>query len=263
MIKVSEIEVKNLISKSKIPSIDFAINPYVGCPHKCIYCYAEFMGKFHKERWGSFLDVKICTKAIDTKKFKNNTILLSSVTDAYNPFEIKYAITKQVLKQFITSQAKIEILTKSSLVTRDIKILKQIPNINVGFSINTTDDSIRKQIEPYASSVQKRIDALKILHNEGINTWVFISPIFPKITDFKNIVKTCHIYANSFGFANLNLKNSYHARILNYIHIHHQKLLPLYQEIYIRNNKDYWQQTAHEIHSYCQEIGIDYSIHFH
>ncbi|MDR0762342.1 MAG: radical SAM protein [Campylobacteraceae bacterium] len=263
MIKVSEIEVKNLISKSKIPSIDFAINPYVGCPHKCIYCYAEFMGKFHKEKWGNFLDVKICTKAINIEKFKNNTVFLSSVTDAYNPFEAKYGITKQVLEQFIASQVKVEILTKSNLVTRDVKILKQIPNISVGFSINTTDDVVRKQIEPYASSVQKRIDALKILHNEGINTWVFISPIFPKITDFKNIVDICRTYAYSFGFENLNLKNSYHMRVLNYIRIHHQNLLPLYQEIYVRNNKDYWQQTACEIHSYCQEIGIDYSIHFH
>jgi DNA repair photolyase len=263
MVKVSEIEVKSLVTKSKIPSADFAINPYVGCPHKCIYCYAEFMRKSHKEKWGDFLDVKICHGTINAAKFKNSAILLSSATDAYNPFEAKYGITKRILERFVASQAKIDILTKSNLVTRDIEILKQIPNISVGFSINTTNDTIRRQIEPFASSIQKRIEALKILHNEGINTWIFISPMFPKITDFENIIEACRPYADSFCFDSLRLKSFCFTRVLNYIRAYHQHLLPLYQDIYISGNKEYWRQIEREIHTYCQKIGIDYSVCFH
>ncbi|MDR1460091.1 MAG: radical SAM protein [Campylobacteraceae bacterium] len=253
------------MSKSKLPSVDFAINPYVGCPHKCLYCYAEFMKKFtnHKEKWGDFLDVKMCCEKINIEKFKDCDIFLSSVTDAYNPFEKKYGVTKQILEQFTQSNARISILTKSNLVLRDIEIFKKIPNISVGFSINTVNDDIRKQIEPYASSIEKRIEALKILHSESIDTWIFVSPMFPKITDFRKIIDTCKYFSNSFGFENLNLKNRYHERVLNYIREYHKDLLSLYQEIYMYGNGDYWHKEAQEIHSHCQKNKINYSIHFH
>ncbi|MDR1285781.1 MAG: radical SAM protein [Campylobacteraceae bacterium] len=265
MITIREISVKNLITKSKLPSVDFVINPYVGCPHKCIYCYAEFMKKFtnHKEKWGDFLDAKTRYEKIDIEKFKNHNIFLSSVTDAYNPFEKKYNITKQVLERFANSGANISILTKSNLVLRDIEIFKKIPNINVGFSINTTNDDIRKEIEPHASSIEKRIEALKILHGEGIDTWTFVSPIFPQITDFEKILELCKRFSNSFGFENLNLKNMCRERVLNYIQKRHKNLLPLYQEIYTCNDKSYWRKMSQEIHSYCQKNEIDYTIHFH
>jgi DNA repair photolyase len=264
MIKVSEVEVKNLISKSKIPSADFVINPYIGCPHKCIYCYAEFMKNFttHQEKWGDFLDVKISDEKINIKKFENYNIFLSSVTDSYNPFEKRYGITKKILERFIASDAKITILTKSDLVTRDIEIFKKIKNISVGFSINTTNDNIRKQIEPFASSISKRVEALKILYNEGINTWIFISHMFPKITDFKKIISICKSFSNSFSFENLNLRSAYRVRVLNYIREHHRDLFPLYQNIYTYNNKDYWNETAQEIRDYCLKNEINFSIHF-
>lgn len=131
--KIKEIKSSSYISKSKLPDADYVINPYVGCPHKCIYCYAEFMKRFsgHSgEEWGDFLDVKRCGKAINGTSFcETDTLLFGSVTDAYNPFEKKYRITRNILEQLVTCKARIEILTKSDLVLRDIDIFKKMPNV--------------------------------------------------------------------------------------------------------------------------------------
>ena len=89
-----EIQVKDYLTKSNLPASDYVINPYVGCPHGCKYCYASFMKRFtgHKEEWGNFIDIKRCDKKINTKKLENKTVFLSSVTDCYNEFEEKYNI---------------------------------------------------------------------------------------------------------------------------------------------------------------------------
>lgn len=85
-----EIEVKNYLSKSNLPSSDYTINPYIGCVHACKYCYASFMKKFTghtEEEWGTFIDIKNCNVKIDMNKIENKKVFMSSVTDCYNPFE--------------------------------------------------------------------------------------------------------------------------------------------------------------------------------
>jgi DNA repair photolyase len=86
---IHEIEVQNILTKTRVPAGDYVINPYIGCPHRCIYCYADYMRRFinHTEKWGEFLDVKIPVKKINLKKIAGKKILFCSVTDAYNPFE--------------------------------------------------------------------------------------------------------------------------------------------------------------------------------
>lgn len=134
---VKEISATSYVSKSKLPDADYVINPYVGCPHKCIYCYAEFMKRFSghtREEWGDFLDVKICNKPINGASFlESDTILFGSVTDAYNPLEKKYEISRKLLEQMTGCNARIEILTKSDLVLRDIDILKKFQMLMLGF----------------------------------------------------------------------------------------------------------------------------------
>lgn len=85
MITTKTIPVKNWITPSKLPGVDVVINPYVGCPHKCVYCYAEFMKTFtdHAEDWGDFLDIKHCDKPVSTKRLDDKNIVISSVTDPY------------------------------------------------------------------------------------------------------------------------------------------------------------------------------------
>ena len=204
---IKEIKVKDYLTKSNLPASDYVINPYVGCTHACKYCYASFMKRFtgHKEEWGTFIDIKRCDKEIDLKKLKGKTVFMSSVTDCYNQFEEKYQLTRKILEQLIKAKAKINISTKSKLVLRDIDLLKQIENITVSMSINTLNESFRKDMDK-ASTIQERLDTLKELHENGIYTILFISPIFPYITDYKKIVELSKEYIDEYWFENLNLR---------------------------------------------------------
>ena len=258
MVSVNEIKVNSLVVKSRLPVADYVINPYVGCPHKCIYCYAEFMRRFtfHRQPWGDFLDVKRCGRKFDISRLAGARVSIGSVTDGYNPFEKKYRVTRGVLEQFVGSSIELGILTKSALVLRDIDLLRKIPHVSVGFSINTLDESVSRVTEPRASSIARRLDALRKLHEAGIGTWVFVSPIFPGLTDFRKIVDTCRVHADYIGFENLNLRGGYYSRVMQYIEDKHPGLLPLYEEIYRRKRKDYWVSLEREILAYCKERGV-------
>ncbi len=264
---IKEINSSSYVSKSKLPDADYVINPYVGCPHKCIYCYAEFMKRFSghsREEWGDFLDVKKCGKAIDGASFcETDTLLFGSVTDAYNPFEKKYKITRKILEQLVPCEARIEILTKSDLVLRDIDIFKKMSNVYVGVSMNTMDDIFRKEIEPYASSIERRINTLKTLHDEGIPTYLFMSPIFPGLSDYKEVIKNTYKYVDYTCFENLNLRGGYLPRVMGYIKESYPDYHDLFKSIYWNKNITYWEELKKEIEEYCRTLGIEYRFYFY
>jgi len=180
--KIREIKAKSILSKSQV--YDYALNPYVGCQHGCVYCYAKFMKRFtgHRERWGEFVDVKINAPELlahELKRKKVGRIWISGVCDPYQPLEKKYMITKRCLAILIENGWPFTVQTKSSLVLRDIEILKRANNTEVGFTITTADERIRRIFEPGAPPSGKRIEALAKLHSEGIKTFAMVAPIFP------------------------------------------------------------------------------------
>jgi DNA repair photolyase len=265
MVAITERAVANLLSKTKVPAGDYAVNPYIGCPHKCLYCYADYMRRFtnHREKWGDFLDIKYCSKKINVNRLENKEIIFSSSTDAYNPFEKQYRITRKILEQFADTNVKITILTKSDLLLRDIDLFKRMPRVQAGVSLNTLDDSVRKALEPRAASIERRLDAVKILHDNGIRTHIFLSPMFPVITDFKKIIKTCARFTSEFWFENLNLRGSLRPAVLRYIYENHKNLVPLYDDIYKFKNTSYWRDMKNEIAQFCKKNGIQYRDYFY
>ena len=262
---INEVPAKSMLTKTGIPAGDYVINPYTGCPHRCIYCYAEYMRRFtgHTEKWRDFLDVKTYNKPLNLKNLAGKKVVFCSVTDAYNPFEKKYEVTRNLLKQFAGGKVKVEILTKSDLVLRDMDILKQIPDITVGMSLNTLDDEVRKKLEPGAPGIERRIAAIKTLTREGINTYLFLSPIFPGITDFKEILSQCKNHCKKFYFENLNLRGGYRPRVMQYILNNYPNLLPLYEEIYKHKNYDYWHSMEKEIAAFCKKHYINWGSYFY
>ena len=186
---VKEIDVNDYLTKSNLPASDYVINPYIGCTHGCKYCYASFMKRFtgHTEEWGEFIDIKKCNKRIDLKKINKKNVFLSSVTDPYNQYEQKYKLTRNILEQLINSDCNLSISTKSKLILRDLDLLKQIKNLTVSMSINTLDEKFRSDMDK-ASTIKERLDTLKVLHKNGIYTILFMSPIFPHITGWKEII---------------------------------------------------------------------------
>jgi len=179
---IREINAKSILSKSQV--YDYALNPYVGCQHECVYCYAKFMKRFteHRERWGEFVDVKINAPALlshEVKRKKIGRVWISGVCDPYQPLERKYTITRKCIMILVENNWSFTVQTKSALVLRDTDILKRSKDVEVGFTITTADEKIRKIFEPGASSSGERIEALARLHSEGIQTFAMIAPILP------------------------------------------------------------------------------------
>ncbi len=261
---IKEIETKDYLTKSNLPASDYVINPYTGCPHGCKYCYASFMKRFtgHKEDWGDFVDIKICKKKIDLTKISKKSVFLSSVTDCYNPLEEKYNITKDILEQLVSSDCYLSISTKSKLILRDIDLLKQIKNLTVSISINTLDEGFRKEMDN-ASTIDERLSTLKELHENGIHTVLFMSPIFPFITKWKEIIEKSKDYIDEYWFENLNLRGKYKNHILDYIRKKYPKYYDNYVDIYKNNNKEYWHELANEINNYCDRNAINYVNYFY
>jgi DNA repair photolyase len=263
-LKIKELNVKSIITKSNIPGIDYVANPYVGCVHSCIYCYARFMKKFtgHTEPWGSFVDIKINAPDLipsNTKKFLNKTILMSSVTDPYLWLENKYQLSRQIIAKLISLQPNLLILTKAALVVRDIELLKQFSNCDVGFSITTLDEILARELEPQASSPYARIEALKTLKQAGIKTYVFIAPIMPFITDWKNIIEHTAPYTDYYLFDKLNLKGDIWGTIGSWLISKHPELHVKYREIYLKPN-NYWITMKSEIDVYCRQHNLNQQV---
>ncbi len=261
---VKEIQVKNLLTKSNLPSTDFTINPYVGCPHACKYCYASFMKKFteHSQNWGDFLDVKLCCKKIDVNKIGNKSVLLSSVTDCYNPYEKKYELTKNILEQLIQSDCRLVIITKSNLILRDIEILKRFNNLTVAISLNTINENFKKDMDK-ASSVHDRLATLKELYSNNIRTVLFMSPVFPYITEWKEIIESSLSFTNEYWFENLNLRGPYRPVIMKYIKEKYPSLYKYYVDIYYYGNNTYWSVLSKKLSDFCDKKDIKYINYFY
>ncbi|MDD5503654.1 MAG: radical SAM protein [Candidatus Thermoplasmatota archaeon] len=182
--EIREIECKTALSHSGLSELDYSLNPYRGCAHACLYCYAPAM-TYEERRWGSFVDVKINVAQVleqETKTKKRGVVGLGTVTDAYQPLEEKYKITRACLEVLAKRHWPVCIQTKSALVLRDIDILQKM-DCEVGLTITAIDDSVRMAFEPGASSAGDRLSALEKLAAAGIRTFAFIGPILPYLTD--------------------------------------------------------------------------------
>ena len=206
------------------------------------YCYASFMKRFtgHTEEWGTFLDVKHWPEIKNPKKYAGQRVVIGSVTDGYNPQEEQFGNTRKLLEQLIGSDADILICTKSDLVIRDIDLLKKLGRVTVSWSINTLDENFKNDMDS-ASSIERRIAAMKQVYDAGIRTVCFVSPVFPGITDFEAIFERVKDQCDLFWLENLNLRGGFKKTIMDYIALKHPDLVPLYDEIYNKHNRSYFE----------------------
>ena len=256
---VKPVEVRSILSKSNLPVCEYSVNPYVGCTHGCKYWYASFMKRFtgHTEEWGTFLDVKIWPEIKNPSKYAGKELFIGSVTDPYLPQEETYGRTRELLVQLKVSGAKLSIATKSDLILRDLDIIKTFPDARVSWSVNTLDEAFKKDMDR-AVSIERRLSAMEVFHKAGVRTTCFISPIFPGITDVEAIIRRAKDHCNLIWLENLNLRGNYKAVILAYIKEKHPQLLPLYQEIYNKGKRGYWEMLDARLKAFTEEIGLDY-----
>ena len=258
-IKVGRVETKSVMTKSNLPLGGYSVNPYVGCPHACRYCYASFMKRFtgHTEEWGTFMDVKDWPVIRNPEKYAGQRVVIGSVTDGYNPFEEKYGNTRRLLEELKDSGADILICTKSDLVLRDLELLKEINRngkLTVSWSVNTLDEEFKDDMDA-AVSIERRLAAMKQVYDAGIRTVCFISPVFPGLTDIERIIERAKDQCDLIWLENLNLRGGFKADIMNYISEKHPDLMPLYDKIYNKKNRSYFETLEKKAEELAERYG--------
>ena len=188
---------KTIVNKVESPDIyhNYSLNPYQGCEHGCVYCYARNTHTYWGYSAGIDFESKIMVKKnapelldklLSSRSWKVSPIMMSGNTDCYQPIERETEITRELLKVFLKHRHPVGIVTKNSLILRDMDIISQLKNlglISVAVSINTVDDHLRRQLEPRASTTQKRFDLIAQLHKSGVPVTVLAAPIIPGLND--------------------------------------------------------------------------------
>jgi DNA repair photolyase len=196
---------KTIVNKVISPDtgMEYSLNPYQGCEHGCVYCYARNTHTYWGYSAGIDFEttilakrnvVELLEKKITSKRWKAHPIMLSGNTDCYQPVEKKLQLTRQLLEVFVKYKHPVGIVTKNTLILRDLDLLKELNRYNlvsVAISINTLDDKLRRKLEPRASSIHKRLDLIKRLSDAGIPVTVLAAPIIPGLNDHDifNLVK--------------------------------------------------------------------------
>jgi DNA repair photolyase len=180
---------KSLMTASKIPSIDYAVNPYLGCTHGCVYCYATFMARFAdiEDEWGTFVGIKKNAPDVLGRELcrkRPGVVTFGTVCDAYQTVEEERLITRACLEAFVGTRGfDVGVLTKSDLVVRDVDVLSNLESADVGFSITCLDAGLAGIFEPGAPSPSRRLAAMRALSGAGVSVWGFFGPVLPTISD--------------------------------------------------------------------------------
>ncbi len=192
--RVYETTAKSIMTRSKIPGLDYAVNPYVGCRHACVYCYAVFMKKFLRidDPWGAFVGVKVNAPEVlarEARRRSPGVVSFGTVCDPYQEVESEYRITRACLEVFTEVEGfDVGVLTKSDLVVRDTDVLERIPDVSVGFTVTTLDPDVAAALEPGAPPPARRLSAMRELASRGIAVWGFFGPILPGLSDSADAV---------------------------------------------------------------------------
>ncbi len=188
---------KSIITRNNSPDVGFetSLNPYRGCEHGCIYCYARPTHEYLGFSAGLDFESKIMVKTnapellrteLESPRWQPQTLILSGVTDPYQPIERTLRITQGCLEVLAKFRNPVAIITKNRLVTRDVDILSELAACNavaVNISVTSLDANLQRVLEPRTSSPQARLDAIRQLRSAGIPTGVMVAPIIPGLTD--------------------------------------------------------------------------------
>lgn len=194
-VEVKRVKVSSALSRSGLYDLDYAYNPYAGCSHNCLYCYARYYTSFREvsENWGRVVYVKnnvLEALSRDVKRYKRGVVGVSTITDPYQPVEASEKLTRKGLEVFFREGFRVSIQTKSPMVLRDLDLLSQNRRlVDAGLTVTTLDQSLAKLIEPRAPPPFERVRALKILSENGIETWVFLGPIIRGVNDSELNIK--------------------------------------------------------------------------
>src|SRR5881398_263774 len=198
---------KSIITRNTSPDVGFetSLNPYRGCEHGCIYCYARPTHEYLGFSAGLDFESKIIVKTnapellraeLASSRWQPQTLVMSGVTDPYQPIERKLQITRGCLEVLAQFRNPVVIITKNRLVTRDIDVLRELAQRNaaaVNLSVTSLDPDLQRVLEPRTSLPEARLDAIRQLRAANIPVGVMVAPIIPGLTDHEGpkILEAC------------------------------------------------------------------------
>ncbi|HET8737504.1 MAG TPA: PA0069 family radical SAM protein [Pricia sp.] len=216
---------KTIVNKVTSPDVGmtYSMNPYQGCEHGCIYCYARNAHEYWGYGAGLDFERKILIKKaapqlleakLKSKHWEAQTIVMSGNTDCYQPAERKFGITRACLQVFLKYRHPVGIITKNALILRDLEILKKLAEdqlIGVNVSVTSLSEETRRILEPRTASIKKRLETIRILSDNGIPVNAMLAPIIPGINshEIMNLAKAvAENGACSFAFTIVRLNGA-------------------------------------------------------
>lgn len=191
--EIRVVQCKTAASRSRLPGLDWAVNPYRGCAHGCSYCYAQDVTRFELGRpWGQVCEVKANIVDVLKKELSRGArgvYGIGTVTDPYQPVEERHQLTRGCLAVLKQKGASVSVLTKSPLVLRDLDLLRDWEGAEVGMSVGTMDTDVARVIEPGAPGPERRFEALRALSDAGVEVYLMAAPIVPGLSDADDMLK--------------------------------------------------------------------------
>ncbi len=182
---VRETVCKTILNRSALS--DYSLNCYTGCTHRCAYCYARFMQRFHPhaEPWGAFVDVKANAVEVLKRQLRRavpGDVFVSSACDGWQPIEAQCGLTRRCCELLLERGFQVNVLTKSGLVLRDLDLFRGRP-VRIGITLTTLDEHLRELWEPGAASVDQRCRVIESARRAGLKTSVMFGPLLPGFSD--------------------------------------------------------------------------------
>lgn len=244
-----EVQVKSVLNRVKGMPFAWSINPYRGCQNDCPFCFARvthwYLDQDGLNQWSSRIFVKtnapeVLRRELAHRLWRREEVQIGTATDPYQPAEGAYKITRQILEALRDYQTPIGLITRSSMVVRDLDVLQQLatgPGAQVCFSIATIDERLGREIEPNAPPPQRRLEALRTLARAGIPTVVMLAPVLPGITDgvenLTAVVQAAKEYgASSLATIALHLGEVTRDAFFEFLTHRYPALVPEYQRLY-------------------------------
>ncbi|RLE70362.1 MAG: radical SAM protein [Thermoprotei archaeon] len=194
MVRYARITVRQALSRSRLPDLDYALNPYAGCAHACVYCYARAYTRYREvaENWGEVVYVKRNLVELlerEVRVRRPGVVGVSTITDPYQPVEAEEELTRRCIELLSRKGFKVSIQTKSPLVTRDLDVMEARPEaFDVGFTITTMNEAVARIMEPRAPLPAARARAVEEVAKRGVKTWIFLGPILPGLNDDRDSI---------------------------------------------------------------------------
>jgi DNA repair photolyase len=220
--EVQEVPARRIITRNESPDIGFdrSINPYRGCEHGCIYCFARpthaFLGlspglDFETKLFAKTNAAQALERELADPNYRVETIAIGTNTDPYQPIERRYRIMRRILEVLSAANHPVGIVTKSALVLRDLDILKSMAErglVKVALSVTTLDRKLARAMEPRASTPEKRLETLERLVDAGVPAAVMVAPVIPGLNDMeieRILERAAAIGVRSAGYVLLRL----------------------------------------------------------